>query len=234
MDNFSFLKEIDKDLYELINEAQKLFCDGYFEQCMAQTRRFGENLCRRVMADRADVSDTFDEMLATLKDTPKHSEQEKEFLEDLYFLKKAGNKAVHSSQLQSADEAGKDALECLERSFEASINFAVYFCKADKKILNLVFDEQLLMTGKKSDSAKLQERYTAARKKAQSEARLEKTKKKAKKQEQTLEDCYAEYKKEKEKQKSKKHNKKSMLREIAETLLAGVIIYVVYLLFYNK
>ena len=55
---------------------------------MAQTRRLGENMCRQVMQDRARVDDTFDMMLATLKDTPAPSEEEKEFLDDLYFLKK--------------------------------------------------------------------------------------------------------------------------------------------------
>ena len=42
--NFIFLKSIDKDLFDIINDAEKLYRDEYFEQCMTQTRRFGENL----------------------------------------------------------------------------------------------------------------------------------------------------------------------------------------------
>ena len=76
--NFEFLKDVNKDLFELANQAEGLFRDGYFEQCMTQTRRLGENLCRLVIANRAKEGDSFDEMLATLKDTPNPSEEEKE------------------------------------------------------------------------------------------------------------------------------------------------------------
>ena len=47
--NFDFLKEVDKDLFEIITDAEKLYRDEYFEQCMAQTRRFGENICKSVL-----------------------------------------------------------------------------------------------------------------------------------------------------------------------------------------
>lgn len=85
MNNFDFLKKTDKNLYEIISEAEKLYRDEYFEQCMVQTRKFGENICKNVIGTRCTPDSTFDEMLATLKDKIK-SEQEKEFIDDLYFL----------------------------------------------------------------------------------------------------------------------------------------------------
>lgn len=235
MSNFEFLKSINKDLYTLAEEAECLFRDEYFEQCITQTRRIGECLCRLILGNAANVTDTFDNMLATLKDTPNPSEIEKEFIDDLYFLKKAGNATVHSSKTKKVAEAGKEALECLERVFEASLNYAVYKCGADKDNLNLVFDEQMLMTGEKSESASLQERYTAERKKALSKKQTIKTKEKPKKKKTKKRaiDEYEEYYKIK-KQYSQKFKEKSLLREIAETILAGVIIYLAYLLFFNK
>lgn len=229
MSNFEFLKTVNKDLYLLANEAEKLFRDEYFEQCVTQTRRFGENLCRLVMGDAVSPSDTFDEMLATLKDKPKPSEIEKEFIDDLYFLKKAGNASVHSMKVKKDGDIGKEALECLERAFEAGLNFAVYKCGAPEEILNLVFDEEMLMTGKKSKSASLQERYTAEKKKALS--KQPKTPKKKSKRRAI--DEYEEYNKIKREQ-SKKHSEKSMWREAGETVLAGIVIYIAYLLFFNN
>ena len=152
MSNFDFLKNINENLYIIAADAENLFRDRYFEQCMAQTRRLGEHLCRLVMGEKAQAGDSFDEMLATLKDTPSPSEIEKEFIDDLYFLKKAGNKAVHSLNVSND---GKEALECLERAFEASINFAVYKGGAGEELLNKVFDEELLITGKKSKKISL-------------------------------------------------------------------------------
>ena len=165
MSNFEFLKQINKDLFKIAAEAEELFRDEYFEQSITQTRRLGENLCRLIMGSNAGADDTFDNMLATLKDTPHPSEIEKEFIDDLYFIKKAGNASVHSLQVKKGADIAKDALECLERSFEACLNFAVYKCNASDDLLNLVFDEEMLMTGKKSKSATLQERYTAEKKK---------------------------------------------------------------------
>ena len=46
MSNFVFLKNINKDLYTIATEAEKLFRDEYFEQCCVQTRRFGENISK--------------------------------------------------------------------------------------------------------------------------------------------------------------------------------------------
>ncbi len=231
MSNFDFLKDINNDLFKLAQEAEKLFRDGYFEQCMTQTRRFGENICRLVIADRALPSDSFDEMLATLKDTPSPSEQEKEFLDDLYFLKKAGNTAVHSLKCSNDADAGKNALECLERTFETAINYAVFKCNADKKILSLAFDEELLMTGKKSKAASLQEKYVERKQKEQSTKKTEpkKSKKKSKKTNLELYEEYLEAKKER----SKKFKNKPLAREIIEVIIACGIIYLAYILFFN-
>lgn len=237
MSNFEFLKQINKDLFKIAAEAEELFRDEYFEQSITQTRRLGENLCRLIMGSNAGVDDTFDNMLATLKDTPHPSEIEKEFIDDLYFIKKAGNASVHSLQVKKDADIAKDALECLERSFEACLNFAVYKCNASDDLLNLVFDEEMLMTGKKSKSATLQERYTAERKKQlakNSEKAQDAPKKRKKKSKKTAMEEYEEYFEIKKRKKSENASQKSMLREIAETILAGIIIYIAYLLFFNK
>ena len=153
--NFDFLKKVDKDLYEIIDEAEHLYRDEYFDQCMTQTRRFGENVCKNVLGDKRTVEDTFDEMLATLKDNGSGEVQEKEFIDDLYFLKKHGNDAVHSSRV---NRSGMDALECLQRAFEVAINYSVYNKGAKDSILNLRYDTELLVTGKKSKKS-LAEKY---------------------------------------------------------------------------
>ncbi len=235
MSNFEFLKTINENLYIIAADAENLFRDKYFEQCMAQTRRLGEHLCRLVMGESAKDTDTFDEMLATLKDTPSPSEIEKEFIDDLYFLKKAGNKAVHSLNVSND---GKEALECLERAFEASINYAVYKGGASEELLNKIFDEELLITGKKSKKISLQEEYIAKKKQwieeekklSQSEdeeptKKSKKSKKKKAKNKDTYEDTFSE---------GSAEAKKPLWREILETILAGIVIYVCYLLFFNK
>ena len=53
--NFDFLKSVDKNLFEIITEAEKLYRDEYFEQCMGQTRRFGEHVCKKCWAEIAQV-----------------------------------------------------------------------------------------------------------------------------------------------------------------------------------
>ncbi len=153
--NFDFLKKTDKDIFDIIDEAESLYRDEYFDQCMAQARRFGENVCKKVLGDKRTTEDTFDEMLATLKDNTSGEEQEKEFIDDLYFLKKYGNDAVHSSKV---NKSGMDALECLKRAFEVAINYAVYTKGADKDILKLRYDTELLVTGKKAKKS-LSEKY---------------------------------------------------------------------------
>lgn len=233
MSNFDFLKNINENLYIIAVDSENLFRDRYFEQCMAQTRRLGEHLCRQVMGDRANPSDTFDQILATLKDTPSQSEIEKEFIDDLYFLKKAGNKAVHSIKVSND---GKDALECLERAFEASINFAVYKGGASEELLNKVFDEELLITGKKSKKISLQEEYIAKKKQwIEEEKELsqgkEKKKKKSKRKNKKEDDLNEnEYNK---KNTALDNGKKPLWKEIAETIAAGILIYVCYLLFFK-
>jgi len=157
--NFDFLKNTDKNLYEIISDAEKLYRDEYFEQCMSQTRRFAENVCKNVLGSKRTTEKTFDQMLATLKDNSQGSVQEREFIEDLYFLKKCGNQSVHSS---SVKQNGIDALECLRRAFETAINYSVYYKKADKNNLNLHYDIELLATGKKDKT--LAARYSQAKK----------------------------------------------------------------------
>lgn len=153
--NFDFLKPVDKNLFDIITEAEKLYRDEYFEQCMGQTRRFGEHICKQVLGKNRTSENTFDQMLATLKDKGNGSEQEKEFVNDLYFLKKHGNESVHSAKVK---KDGMEALECLQRAFEVAINYAVYNKKAKTNILKLRYDTELLVTGKKSKKT-LSEKY---------------------------------------------------------------------------
>jgi hypothetical protein len=161
MTNFDFLKQVDSRLFEIITEAEKLYRDEYFEQCMVQTRKFGENVCKNVMGTRCTVETTFDEMLATLKDKAS-SIQEKEFIDDLYFLKKQGNDSAHSTGVK---KEGMLALECLQRAFEVSLNYAVYYANATSNLLRRQYDIDLLITGKKSKKT-LTEKYVEGKKKS--------------------------------------------------------------------
>lgn len=153
--NFDFLKSVDKNLFDIITEAEKLYRDEYFEQCMGQTRRFGEHVCKQVLGKKRTIENTFDQMLATLKDKGNGSEQEKEFVNDLYFLKKHGNESVHSAKVK---KDGIEALECLQRAFEVAINYAVYNKKAKTNILKLRYDTEFLVTGQKTKKT-LSEKY---------------------------------------------------------------------------
>lgn len=154
--NFDFLKRNDKELFKIINDAEELYRSEFFEQCMTQTRRFGEIVCKKVLGSRRTTEITFDAMLATLKDcTLGSSEEAKEFVEDLYFLKKHGNEATHSITVK---QDGMEALECLQRAFEVGINYCVYSCNEDRRILKLRYDTELLVTGKKSRKT-LAEKY---------------------------------------------------------------------------
>ena len=154
--NFDFLKKNDKNLFNIINDAEELYRNEFFEQCMTQTRRFGEVVCKNVLGSRRTTEITFDAMLATLKDcTMGSSEEAKEFVDDLYFLKKHGNESTHSITVK---KDGIEALECLKRAFEIAINYCVYSCNEDRKILKYQYDTELLITGKKSRKT-LSEKY---------------------------------------------------------------------------
>ncbi len=157
--NFDFLKKVDKNLFEIISDAEKLYRDEYFEQCMTQTRRFGENVCKKVLGRNRTTENTFDDMLATLNDRSTGSIEEKEFINDLYYLKKHGNNAVHSS---SVKKDGMEALECLKRAFEIAISYCVYYRGKSESILKLRYDTELLVTGQKSEKS-LAEKYTEAK-----------------------------------------------------------------------
>ncbi len=173
--NFDFLKNIDINLFDIIVEAEKLYRDEYFEQCMTQSRRFGENVCKKVLGKNRTTEETFDEMLATLKDKGSGSEQEKEFIDDLYFLKKHGNESTHSARVK---KDGMEALECLQRAFEVAINYAVYNKRGKADILELRYDTELLVTGKKSKKS-LAERYGEEKAKAKKTIKKKDTGKKS-------------------------------------------------------
>lgn len=175
--NFDYLKTVDKNLYEIIIDAERLYRGEFFEQCMGQTRRFGEHLCRKVLGSNRTNEVTFDEMLATLKDKSNHSEQEKEFIDDLYFLKKQGNLSVHS---ESVTKNATTALECLQRAFEAGINYSVFYQKEDSGILKLRYDTELLITGNQSKKS-LSEKYLEAKDKATKSSKKKTTAKKTQK-----------------------------------------------------
>ena len=170
--NFQFLKKVNKNLFEIISEAEQLYRDEYFEQCMTQTRRFGEQICKEMLIENNKQTGSFDEMLATLKDNSTGSIQEKEFIDDLYFLKKNGNQSVHSGKVK---KDAMTALECLKRSFEIAINYSVYNLGASANILKLNYDVELLITEKKSKPS-LKEKYEA-KKKRQSDYKFDKTSK---------------------------------------------------------
>jgi hypothetical protein len=185
--NFDFLRKNDKNLYEIISDAEKLYRDEYFEQCMSQTRRFAENVCKKVLGDKRTTEETFDQMLATLKDNTQGSVQEKEFIDDLYFLKKCGNLSVHSSTVK---KDGINALECLQRAFEVAINYSVFHQKEDKKILDLHYDIELLATGKRDKT--LAQKYSKAKAKSTTKVTTKKTTKSQPqklKQQTTMKSC---------------------------------------------
>lgn len=162
MSNFSFLKKNDTNLFNIISEAENLFRDEYFEQSMVQTRRYGENLCKELLKEKVLPDDTFDTMINKIKDNSFQNIRMKELYEDLYFLKKHSNSSAHSSSLNKKEEAGKIALECLERAYEIAIFYSNIKYGYDKKLDKTVFSEELLMTGKKTakkSSPILKEKY---------------------------------------------------------------------------
>ena len=158
----------------------------YFEQIIGQTRRFAENVCKQVLGSARTTEKTFDDMLATLKDKACHSIQEKEFIDDLYFLKREGNNSVHSENVKNS---GMVALECLQRAFELSINYAVYYQKAKSNLLKLQYDTELLITGKKAKKT-LKEKYEEEKAKTPVEVEVKNTKPKKSKTKQTKAKTY--------------------------------------------
>ena len=231
MTNFDFLKKIDNNLYEIITEAEKLYTSEFFEQCITQTRRFGEQMCKNIMADNYRFDESFDNMLATMKDKA-HSIPEKEFIDDLYFLKKQGNISVHSSTVK---RDGILAFECLQRAFEASINYAVFKKGADSNLLDKMFDEKLLATGRKGRKNSIKEEYERLEQeendKKRSSVKKSSSKNKRNKKQKDFDDSDEDY----ENNKSfSGENEKPLWREILETIAAGLIIAVVYFLIFNK
>ncbi len=149
--NFDFLKSVDKELFSLIIDSEKLFRDEYFNQCAVQLRIFAEKTAKKVFGkDTKEM--TFDDVVNCLKDNIK-SQEEREFVEDLFFIKRAGNKCAHGEDISSTE-----VLESLKRAFEIAINYA-YAKKKDEKIKKLQFDETLLITQKPLKQNKLIDEY---------------------------------------------------------------------------
>lgn len=148
--NFDFLENIDKELYLNIEEAQKLFRDEYFNQAMVQIRIFAEKMSKKILNSSDNL--TFDDTLNCLKDKIKNP-KEQEFIEDLFFIKREGNKCAHGE-----DASAIIVLEAIKRAFEASINYASSKEK-NPKINKLQFDETLLVTTKPLKRNKIIEKY---------------------------------------------------------------------------
>ena len=163
--NFDFLKTTDRKLFEMIETAEQLYRDEYFEQCIVQIRKFAENICKKILGGRRTKETTFDDMLATLCDKSTGSEQEREVIEDLYFIKKEGNTSAHNSGISLP---ATTALECLQRAFEVSINFAFSRNPNKTKLLKLEFDTELLITGEKTKKT-LKQKYLEAKSKQRDE-----------------------------------------------------------------
>lgn len=156
MSNFLFLKKNNEKLYNIIIEAECLFRDQYFEQCMVQIRRFAENLCRDLMENKVLPEDNFDTMIEKIKDNSFDNIRMQELAQDLYFIKKQGNTSAHSS---NATKDGELALDCLERAYEIAIFYHNTKFGYDKKLDKTVFSEELLMTGKKTSKKELKAIY---------------------------------------------------------------------------
>ncbi len=174
LSNFDFIKNKDKKLFGVIDDAEKLYRDGYFEQAIMQTRKFAEIVCRNILGVRRTTEETFDDMLSTLKDILGENPSDKELIDDMYFIKKQGNLAAHEN-LTVQD--GNMALECLQRAFEVGINYAIKSGFANKKILNSHYSIDILMTGKKY---KFSEKYQKIREGANGEGEIEEIVKRAK------------------------------------------------------
>lgn len=170
--NFYFLKEINRNIFKLAKESEALYRDEYFQQCMTQTRCFAENVCRELLNGNYQPNDTFDTMLANLDDYLINCTEKRELISDLYFLKKAGNQSVHT---RAVDKDGIKALECLQRAFEVAVMFYSAKNGQDSSVARLLFDEELLVTGKRSkDKNTLKEKYLQMQAKEEEMERREK------------------------------------------------------------
>ena len=223
MSNFEFLKKVDKDLYDIVFDAEKLYRDEYFEQCMTQTRRFAEVVTQNILKNTNSLNSenaTFDEMINCLKDKSKNNPREKEFIDDLYFLKKNGNKSAHSKKVQ---QSGITALECLQRAFEVAINYFISINGEDKKILGLNFDIDLLITGKKSKK-NLSEKYISQKEKSKKITKIQNGTVFAKSGKKQLRQQTA-YKV------SDKKEEISLFKKIFYTLVASVVLLLIYMFY---
>lgn len=145
--NFYFLKEVNKNIFKIIKEAEKLYTDEYFQQCMVQTRCFAENVTKSLLNGNCQPGDNFDTLLGNLDDYLINCEEKRDLIKDLYFLKKAGNASAHT---RAVDKDGIKALECLQRSFEIAVVYYSMKNGSNKNVCKLLFDEELLVTGKRS------------------------------------------------------------------------------------
>lgn len=149
--NFDFLKNIDKELFDIVQDGEKLFRDEYFNQSVVQFRIYAEKMAKKILnSDNSEF--TFDTILNNLKDKVK-TQREKEFIEDLFFIKKEGNACAHGE-----DATAITTLEVIKRAFEAGINYA-YTKTKNKTIDSLIFDETLLITQKPKNKEPLVEKY---------------------------------------------------------------------------
>lgn len=165
--NFDFLKKVDNELFKIVEEGEKLFRDEYFNQSVVQFRIYAEKMAKNI-SNETNSELTFDTILNNLKDKIKN-EREREFIEDLFFIKQEGNKCAHGE-----DASAITVLEVIRRAFEAAVNYAFTKTK-DEKIDKLIFDETLLITQKPNKEEKLIDKYLkAAKNNANQDKELEK------------------------------------------------------------
>ncbi len=149
--NFDFLKKVDKELFSIVEDGEKLFRDEYFNQSVVQFRIYAEKMAKNIL-NSTNPELTFDTILNNLKDKIK-SEREKEFIDDLFFIKQQGNKCAHGEDISAIE-----ALEVIRRAFEAGINYA-WAKKKDENIDKLIFDETLLITQSPKKEEKMIDKY---------------------------------------------------------------------------
>jgi hypothetical protein len=82
-----------------------------------QIRIFAERTAKKILGETS-INMTFDDVINCLKDKIK-TPREQEFIDDLFFIKKIGNKCAHGE-----DTTSTEALESIHRAFEVAINYA--------------------------------------------------------------------------------------------------------------